>query len=352
MTSLFDKLAQVFAQDIAIDLGTATTLVALSGTGIVIEEPSIVAINQRNQQILSVGKQAKLMAGRTPAYVTVVSPLRDGVISDFDATESMIRYFLQEVYDSHGKTYQLNRPRVVIGVPSLITEVETRAVIDAAKLAGAREVFIVEEPMAAAIGVGIQVDSAKGCMVVDIGGGTTDIAVISLGGLVIDNTIKIAGNEMDEAIVEYVRHKYNLQISDKLAETIKIDIGSAHKLSKELTTTVGGRDLLTGLPKSISLSSIEVREALLKVCEQIAESVKSALEKTSPESLNDIMHTGILLVGGGAELRGLDKYLSDKTKVPVHVVDYPHKAVVNGIIKLLDQIELLRRVQIQESAFI
>lgn len=352
MSHLVDRVSQVFTHDVAIDLGTANTQVALRGVGIVMEEPSVVAINQRTQQVLAVGTEAKQMAGRTPGNVVAVRPLRDGVISDFDTTEAMIRYFIQELFQRYAKPYQLNKPRIVIGVPSLITEVESRAVVDAAKSAGARKVYLVEEPIAAAIGIGMPIEEAKASMVIDIGGGTTDIALISMGGMVIDNTIKIAGDEMDEIIMEYVRHKYNLLISENIAEQIKIEIGSAYKLTKEKETSIGGRDLLTGLPKSITISSIEIREALNRITQQIAEAAQQALEKAPPEMLNDLLQSGIYLVGGGAKLLNLDKFLTEKLKLKVQMAEEPTRAVVNGCFKLLDRISLLEKIQVKDTAFI
>lgn len=352
MAHITDRVWQVFTHDIAIDLGTANTLVALRGVGVIIEEPSVVAINQTNQQILAVGAEAKQMAGKTPASVTTVRPLRDGVISEFDATEAMIRYFIQQAYSQYAKAYQLSKPRVVIGVPSLITEVEVRAVIDAAKLAGARKVYIVEEPIAAAIGAGMPIEEAQGSLIIDVGGGTTDISLISMGGMVIDNTIKIAGDEMDQALVDYVKYKYNLAIGERTGEEIKIAIGSAKKLSKEKEFRVSGRDLLTGLPKTISISSVEVREALLRIVDQIAAAAKQVLEKAPAEMLSDLVKNGAVLAGGGAQMPGLDKYLGEKLKISIHIAEQPTHAVVSGVSVLLDRIDLLEKVQIKDSAYI
>jgi rod shape-determining protein MreB len=349
---MFESFLQAITHDIAIDLGTATTLVALRGVGVVIEEPSVVAVNKSNSQILAVGGEAKKMIGRTPANVVAVRPLRDGVISDFDTTEALIRYFIQKVYQRFGKFYKLNRPRIVIGVPSLITEVEANAVIDAAKMAGARKVYVIEEPLAAAIGADLPIEEPIGSMIIDIGGGTTDIAVVSLGGMVVDNTIKIAGDEMDLAIVEYARYKYNLFLGEKNAEELKLKIGSAYPMKEELTAEVSGRDLVTGLPKTITISSIEVREALEKVVDKIHLAILAALEKTPPELLADLVERGIVLVGGGALLRGLDRYLSERLKTPVKIGPEPTRAVVNGAYKLLDQIALLEKVQVKDSVII
>ena len=348
---MLNEFWQLLTHDIAIDLGTATTLVAVRGIGVVINEPSVVAVNTKNKQVLAVGTEAKQMIGRTPASVIAVRPLRDGVISDFDTAEAMIRYFIQRVYKSYGGSFKINKPRVVIGIPSLITEVEARAVMDAARSAGARKVYVIEEPVAAAIGVGLPIEDAVGSMVIDIGGGTTDIAVISMGGLVVDNTIKIAGDEMDEAIVEYAKHKYNVLIGEKMAEDLKIKIGSTYIMKEELHSEISGRDMITGLPKTITISSIEVREALEKVVEKIYEAAREAIERTPPEILSDLIERGIIVVGGGALLRGIDKYLSERLKTPVRIGEDPTRAVVNGAYKLLDQLELLEKIQVKDSAF-
>jgi rod shape-determining protein MreB len=352
MANPVEKVWQIFTPDVAIDLGTATTLVAIKGGGVVINEPSVVALNTKTQQILAVGEEARHMIGRTPANVSAVRPLRDGVISDFDATEAIIRYFIQKVFLMYDRFFKINKPRIIIGVPSLITEVEARAVLDAAKSAGARKVYVIEEPIAAAIGVDLPIEEAVGSMIVDIGGGTTDIAVLSLGGMVVDNTIKIAGDEMDEAVLEYIKNKYQLLLGNKMAEDLKLKIGSADMLKEELSTEISGRDLGTGLPKTIKISSIEVREALAPVIEKIADAAKEAIEKTPPEILTDLLSRGVVLVGGGALIPGIDRYLSKKLKAPVHVAPNPMQAVVNGTYKLLDDIALLEKVQIKASQFI
>ncbi len=348
---MLNKFWGVFTQDIAIDLGTANTLVTIRDHGVVINEPSVVAINNQTKQILAVGEEAKQMIGRTPAHVVAIRPLKDGVISDFDSAEAMIRYFVQKVFRTYGGVLQINKPRIVIGVPSLITEVEARAVTDAAKSAGARKVYIIEEPIAAAIGAGLPIETAKGNMIIDIGGGTTDIAVISLGGLVVDNTIKIAGDEFDEAIAEYLKAKYNLEIGLKKAEELKISLGSLVALKDELEAEVGGRDLRTGLPKRLKISSIEVREALQPEVQKIADSALDALEKIPTEILGDVMDRGVFVVGGGAQLRGIGDFLQKQFKVPIHVIGNPQEAVVRGTAELLNDIELLERVQIQDRAF-
>ncbi|MBL8015200.1 MAG: rod shape-determining protein [Candidatus Doudnabacteria bacterium] len=352
LSEVLNNITQLFGQDIAIDLGTATTQVAVKGHGVVMEEPSVVAINNRNGQIMAVGAEAKHMAGRTPGNITVVRPLQGGVISDFDATEAMLKYFLDQIYAKFGSLWQFNRPVLVVGVPSVITEVESRAVIDAGKSAGARKVYLVEEPIAAAIGSGVDISEAHSTLVVDIGGGTSDVALISMGGMVVDSTIKVAGDEMNAALVAYIRHKYNLLISENIAEEIKINWGSASKLSKELEGQVAGRDLLTGLPKSVKLSGVEIREALLRVVDQVVDAVHATVEKSPPEVLQDLMTKGVFLVGGGAQLRGLDKYISGKLHLPVKVIATPQRAVVMGLLSLLDQVPLLEKVQVREQRFL
>jgi len=344
--SLRNSFWNLVTHDIGIDLGTANTMVAVKGHGVVISEPSVVAVNKNTKQVLAVGSEARRMIGRTPANVVAVRPLRDGVISDFDSTEAMIRYFIKKVHKEFPRMFTMPKPRVVIGVPSKITEVEARAVIDAALSAGARRAYIIEEPMAAAIGARMPIDDASGSMVIDIGGGTTDIAIISLGGIVVDNTIRIAGDEIDQEIVNYCRHKYNILVGDKMAEDIKIAIGSAAAMKKEVNAQIKGRDLLTGLPKIIDLSSIEVREAITKVLDKIAEAAREALEQSPPEILSDLLDKGITLVGGGALLEGIDKYFEEKLKTPVIIGEDPMAAVVRGTNILLSEIELLERIQI------
>lgn len=344
--SLLDPLLAKITHDIGIDLGTAGVKVAVKGSGIAYNEPSVVAINNKTQQVLAVGDEARKMIGRTPSGIRAVRPLKDGVISDFDSTEAMMRYFINKVNKEYSSSFKIPRPRVVVGIPSSGTEVECRAVVDAAKSAGARKVYIIEEPMAAAIGAGLPVEDAAGSMIVDIGGGTTDIAIISLGGIVIDNTIKIAGDEMDEEIVSYARHKYNLHIGEKMGEDIKMKIGSAYSMKKEKNVTMKGRDLITGLPKSITISSIEVREALYKVLDRIADSVKEAIEQTPPELVSDLVDTGVIVTGGGSNLPGIDKFFSERLKLPVRIPDDPVNAVVRGTQTLLDSIDLLEKVQI------
>ncbi len=341
-----DKFWNLVTHDIGIDLGTANTMVAVKGHGIVMSEPSVVAVNKKNQQIMAVGSEARRMIGRTPANIVAVRPLKDGVISDFDSTEAMIRYFIKKVHKLFPRMFTITKPRVVIGVPSKITEVEGRAVIDAAVSAGARKAYIIEEPMAAAIGAHIPIDDASGSMIIDIGGGTTDIAILSLGGIVVDNTIRIAGDEIDQEIVSYARRKYNIAIGEKMAEDIKIAIGSAIPLKKEQEAQLKGRDIVTGLPKIVKISSIEIREAILKILDQITEAAKEALEQSPPEILSDLLESGITLVGGGALLEGIDKYFEDKLKTPVIIGEDPMEAVVRGTNTLLSEIDLLERIQI------
>lgn len=285
------------------------------------------------------------MIGRTPANVVAVRPLRDGVITDFDTTQAMIHHFIGQAHTYVTKAFKIPKPRVIVGVPSSVTEVERQAVIDACKTAGAREVFIVEEAMAAAIGAGLPVEQASGSMIVDIGGGTSDIAVLSLGDIVVDKTIRIAGDEMDQDIIDYVRDKYNILIGERTAEDVKIAIGSASPLDDEQTVIVQGRDLITGLPRSIDFSSVEVREAILNSITQITDAVKDAIEETPPELLTDLLTSGINLAGGGALIRGLDKLWQEELNVPVNIVDDPMSAVARGTALMLDHIELLERVQ-------
>ena len=285
------------------------------------------------------------MIGRTPANIVAARPLKDGVISDFDTTQAMIHHFIKSAHNNYIKGFKIPRPRVVIGVPSSVTEVERQAVIDAAKTAGARDVFIVEEAMAAAIGIDLPIEDASGNMIVDIGGGTTDIAVLSLGDIVVDNTIKIAGDEMTQDIVDYVREKYNILIGERSAEDIKIEIGSASPLKKEKEIVLQGRDLLTGLPKSIKFTSTEVREAIMVSLAQITEAVKDAIEDTPPELLKDIFNDGVLVAGGGALIRGLDTFWRRELNMPINIVEEPMAAVAKGTAKMLDHIDLLDRVQ-------
>ncbi|MHB8141415.1 MAG: rod shape-determining protein [Vulcanimicrobiaceae bacterium] len=318
--------------NIGIDLGTANVLVYVKGRGIVLREPSVVARDMNTGRILAVGEDARQMLGKTPAHIQAIRPLRDGVIADFDVTEAMLSYFIKKVMKDRSWWATLFKPKpfVTICVPAEITSVEERAVKDAAKLAGARDVDIVEEPMAAAVGAGLPIDGPSGSMVVDIGGGTTDVAVISLGGIVVSQSLRVAGNKQDDAIVRYIRRVYNLMIGERTSEEIKIKIGSAYKLEQELAMEIRGRDLINGLPKTVKITSEEIREALAEPVGAIVEAVKSVLEKTPPELAADIIDRGVILTGGGALLRGLDKLLSDVTGVPAIVADDPLSCVAIG----------------------
>jgi len=339
--AILRPLSRVFgflSQDIAIDLGTANTIVLVRGRGIVIDEPSIVAIDRISKKILAIGVDAQRMVGRTPANIVAVRPLRDGVISDFEVTEKMLSYFIRAVHDRGF----LAQPRVVIGVPSGVTEVEKRAVHDAALNAGARECFLVEEPIAAAIGCGLPVMEAEGCMVVDIGGGTTEVAVISLGGMVVSTSIRVAGDEMDQDIVAYARQVHNVLIGERSAEEIKKRAGSAAPLENEESLSLRGRDLATGLPKSVDVSTVELRDALSGSINAIVEAVRSSIELTPPELVTDLMERGIALAGGGALLRGLDRRLSQETRFPVYVSEDPLLCVVKGAGQVLEETEFLR----------
>ncbi|MFO7917381.1 MAG: rod shape-determining protein [Anaerolineae bacterium] len=321
-------LLGIFSQDIGIDLGTATTLVTVHGRGIVINESSCVAIEKESKRVLAVGAEAKAMVGRTPGNIIAIRPLRDGVISDFDITEKMLHYFIHKANQRKGLLN--SNPRVVVGIPSGVTEVEKRAVNDAVLTAGARGAYLVEEPMAAAIGAGLPVSDSVGSMIVDIGGGTTEVAVISLGGLVVSRSIRIAGDEMDEEIIQYARQKYNLFIGERMAERTKIAIGSAYPLSEEQSITVRGRNLVTGLPEAVEVSSVEIREALTGPVETIVDTVKSALDETPPELVADLMEQGITMAGGSSQLQGLPERLSEETKMHVYRADDPVTCVVRG----------------------
>ncbi len=334
---LWNQFLGLFSNDLAIDLGTATTLVYVKGRGILLCEPSVVAIQRGSSQVLAVGEEAKRMIGRTPGNISAIRPMRDGVIADFDVTEAMLRYFIKKA-----QPRKLNKPLVVVAIPSGITEVEKRAVRDSALRAGAREVFLVEEPKAASIGVGLPIHEPGGNMIIDIGGGTTELAVISLDGIVIARSIRIAGDEMDQAIIEHLRKAYNLMIGERTAEEIKIRIGSAYPLEEEMTMDVRGRDLVTGLPKTVTVTSEEVREALAEPIRSIVEATRLTLEKTPPELSADLVDRGIVMAGGGSLLRGLDRLLAEETGLPVHVAENPVTAVAMGVGKGLDDIRYLR----------
>ncbi len=339
---MFNKILGKFSKDLGIDLGTKNTLVYTHEKGIVINEPSVVAVNTRTDEILAVGDEAMKMVGKTPAHIQAIKPLVDGVISDFEVTEKMLKYFIDKV---HSESFTLiPRPRVVIGIPLDITEVEKKAVDDAAKSAGAREVFLIEESMAAAIGAGLPVADPTATMIVDIGGGTTEISVISLGGVVTWKTLRIAGNELDNNIIQYVREEFNILIGEQVAEKTKIKIGSATPLKEPMEMEIRGRDLINGLPRAIVIKDSQVREAISRTISQIIENIKTTLEVTPPELVSDIYEHGIVLAGGGALLRGLDKEIAQATKIPVRIVDDPLTCVVRGAGTLLADQELLDKV--------
>ncbi len=342
---VFDWLHGLFSNDLAIDLGTANTLIYVKGKGIVSCEPSVVAVQRDargGNKVLAVGREAKEMLGRTPGNIRAVRPLRDGVIADFEITEAMLRYFIARAHNRR----TLVKPRIIICVPFGITEVEKRAVKESAESAGAREVYLIEEPMAASIGAGLPITEASGNMIVDIGGGTTEVAVISLAGIVYAQSTRMGGDKMDEAIVQYIRKKYNLQIGERMAESIKIEIGEAYPGPDTLFMSVKGRDLVSGIPKTIEVNSDEIREALKEAVNAIVDTVRICLEKTPPELAADIVDKGIFLAGGGAQLRNLDVLLREVTKVPVLIAENPLDCVVLGSGKVLDELNLLRRVAI------
>ncbi len=336
------SLFSLFSSDLAIDLGTANTLVFAKGKGVVVNEPSIVAINKNTNEVEAVGKEAKEMLGRTPGNIVAIRPMKDGVIADFKVTERMLNYFILK---AHGRK-MLVHPRIIIGVPSEITQVEKRAVIDSAYHAKASEVFLVEQAMVAAIGAGLPIAEPSGNMVVDIGGGTTDVAVISLAGIVYSRSVRVAGNEMDDAIIQYLKRKYNLLVGDRTAEQIKIQIGSAYPLEKPLTMEIKGHNVLEGLPKTITIDDSEIREALAENVATIMNAIRVALERTPPELSADISDRGIVLTGGGAMLKGLDKRIRQETGVPVSIAENPLASVVLGTGKMLTEFKLLRRIAI------
>jgi rod shape-determining protein MreB and related proteins len=338
----FRSLFHLFSSDLAIDLGTANSLVFAKGKGIVVNEPSIVAINKLTGEIEAVGKEAKYMLGRTPGNIVAIRPLKDGVIADFKVTEKMLNYFIQK---AHGRKL-LVHPRIVIGVPSEITQVEKRAVIDSAFRAKASEVYLVEQAMVAAIGAGLPITEPSGNMVVDIGGGTTDIAVISLSGIVYSRSVRLAGNEMDDAITQYIKRKYNLLIGERTAEQIKIEIGSAYPLDEPLSMEIKGRNLIEGIPKTLVITDDEIREALSECVGTIVNAVRVALERTPPELSADIVDKGIVLTGGGSMLRNLDKRIREETSLPVTLADDPLSSVVLGTGKMLSDFNLLKKISI------
>lgn len=342
MKNPFNFIFNKFSHDIGIDLGTANTLVYVKGRGIAIKEPSVVAINKKTKEILAIGEEAKRMVGRTPAHIVAIRPLVSGVISDFEITEQMLRYFLDRVHRE--KFTLIPRPRVVIGIPHSVTEVERRAVEEGAINAGAREVYLIEEPIAAAIGARLPIQDPSGCMIVDIGGGTTEVAVMALGGVVASRSLRIAGDEMNEDIIQYARDKFNLMLGERTAEEIKMAIGSAYDVNEKLEVPMRGRDLVTGLPKEIMVNESQIREAMKKSINSIMESIRSTMEETPPELLADIMDRGIVLAGGGALLRGLDRRIAEETRTKVYIAEDPLTAVVRGTGIVLEDLDVLSSV--------
>ncbi len=344
---MFDRLFGLFSDDIGIDLGTANSLVYVKNRGIVINEPSVVAINQRTKQVLAIGEDAKRMVGRTPSYIVASRPLQDGVISDFEITEQMLKYFIAKSIE---RKFSISpKPRVVVGVPYGVTEVERRAVEEAAISAGAREVYLIEEPLAAAIGARLPVQESTGSMIVDIGGGTTEVAVISLGGIVTSRSLRVAGDEMNDDIVDFARDNFNLSLGLRTAEELKVAIGSAVELGEDLTAPMRGRDLVTGLPKEIIINDEVIRKAISKSVRAIVQSVKATIEEAPPELVGDIFERGIVLSGGGALLRGLDRLIAQETQTTVHIADDPLTAVVRGTGVVIEDLENLRPVLLSSA---
>jgi len=344
---MLNKIFGAFSHDIGIDLGTANTLVFVRGKGVVINEPSVVAVNERTSQILAIGEAARQMVGKTPGHIVATRPLVDGVVSDFEITEQMLKYFIEKVHKESFSFFP--RPQVVIGIPSGVTEVEKRAVEDAARNAGAREVYLIEEPMAAAIGAELPVQDPTGCMIVDIGGGTTEVAVISLGGIVVSKSMRAAGDQLNQDIIQYAKEKYNLLLGERTAEALKIKVGSVYETREKLETAARGRDVVTGLPKEIEFDHRMASEALLKTANIISETVRVTIERTPPELVSDIMERGIVLAGGGALLRGLDKLISEHTKMPVHIANDPLSCVARGTGIVLDNLDNLREVLVNNE---
>ncbi len=346
---MFDFFLGLLSHDLGIDLGTANTLVYVKGKGIAIREPSVVARHRKTKKIVAIGREAKRMLGKTPQTIEAFRPLKDGVIADFDAAAAMLTHYIKLVHESPNPSIfpKIPRPRVVIGIPSGVTEVERRAVQEAAIMAGAREAILIEEPMAGAIGAGLPIQDSSGSFICDIGGGTSEIAVLSLGGIVVNRSIRIAGDEMDEAVTNFMRLKYSLLIGEQTAEAVKIAIGSAYPTEKvERQTVVRGRDIERGLPKSIRVNESEIREALAPTIHEIIEGISETIEETPPELVSDIVEHGIVLAGGGALIRGIDKLIANEMKMPVWVTDDPQTAVVRGCGKLLDDISLLRKINV------
>ncbi len=342
---MFEKILSHFFQDVAIDLGTANSLVYVRGQGILINEPSVVALNQKTGQILAIGEEAKKMVGRTPGYIVATKPLVSGVISDFEVTEQMLRYFIEKV---HKKRFFLApRPRVIIGIPCGVTEVERKAVYDAVKSAGGREVYLIEAPMADAIGARLPVQEAGGIFVVDIGGGTTEVAVISVGGIVLSKSLRIAGNKLNEDIINFAQEEYKILIGERTAEEIKIAIGSAYPFKEKLELPLRGINLITGLPEEIIITDAEVRKALEKSVKQIVSEIKMAIEETPPELLSDVMANGIYLAGGGSLLRGLDNLIAKETKIPTKIIEDPLTVMVRGAGMVLEDLDELHEVLVE-----
>jgi len=339
---LLSSILGWFSTDLAIDLGTASTLVYVRGKGIVCNEPSVVAIEKKSGKVLAVGAEAKRMLGRTPGNIVAIRPIKDGVIADFDVTEKMLSHFITKAHNRKAFV----SPRVIIGIPAKITQVEQRAVRDSAELAGAREVYLIEQPIAAAIGAGLPITEPSGNMVVDIGGGTTDIAVISLAGIVYSDSVRVAGDKMDEAILSYIKRKYNLLIGDHMAEMIKMELGSAYPMEEKRSMLMKGRDLISGIPKTLEVNSDEIREALEEPVSAIVDAVKIALENTPPELAADIIDRGIVIAGGGSLLRGLDLRLREEVNLPIITVENPLTTVVMGTGKVLDELDLLKKVSV------
>ena len=338
----------IFSHDVGIDLGTANTLVSVRGRGIVIDEPSVVAIDTVSKRVLAIGDEAKLMVGRTPSTIVAVRPLRDGVISDFAVTERMLHHFIRQVHERFG--IGIPKPRVVIGIPSGATEVEKRAVHDAAVAAGARSCFLIEEPMASAIGSKLPVMNPAGQMIIDIGGGTSEVAVIALGGIVVSTSVRAAGDAMDQALIQYARQVHNMLIGERSAESIKIEAGSAYPLEEEGHVALRGRDLATGLPKSVEVSTVEVRDALSPITSEIVHAVQATIERTPPELVADLMLHGIAMAGGGSLLQGLDRRIAAETRFPTYVAADPLRSVVRGCAETLEEASTLRKVQARVSA--
>ena len=342
---MWSSFSGLFSNDIGIDLGTANTLVFVKDRGIVLREPSVVAIQSGTKRILAVGDEAKRMLGRTPGNIVAIRPMKAGVIADFEITESMLRYFIKKIHSKR----KMVRPRIIIAVPSDITEVEKRAVKDSATHAGAREVYLIEEPMAAAIGVGLPVQEPAGNMIVDIGGGTTEVALISLAGIVFSRTVRVGGDEMDECIVQYMKRVYNLMIGERTAEEIKMTMGSAYPLGEETSMEVKGRDLVAGLPKTLTITSEEIREALQEPISSIIDAIRITLERCLPELSADLVDRGMVLAGGGALLAGLDKLIAEQTGLPVHVAEDPLSAVAEGTGVVLNELDFLRRTAVDHA---